>query len=375
MQDLSHKAAHRATAPSWALPFPHTNEMRKIVSLTLVIKNQGAPCKNTFLVPKASAAGAAQRYPSALPLAWPRALTHGLARSHAQRRAARARAAPAPQRPRHSIALGTPAPSTALGADAREPTQWPHAGDRYRATHRALPARLPSYADYILRLQDTEPESLEIMLRLLLVALPLVVALPAAFDAQGINALQLEVQSPLQLEVRSPPKSRPLRPQPAREINTIVQPQHTPLRTHTTRQAHTSQWTRRGALECEQDDPPHDLLRHQPLHRPGIPTHHPQVCPPARPAATHAAQLRSALPLRARGRCACCRRTLTRPRARERICTRACPTPRPPRRACFSAMQLALAIGNVRARRLACFSDGLRVAPPMQAAAAACGRA
>ena len=45
MQDLSHKAAHRATAPSWALPFPHANEMRKIVSLTLVIKN-------TFLVPR-----------------------------------------------------------------------------------------------------------------------------------------------------------------------------------------------------------------------------------------------------------------------------------------------------------------------------------
>jgi hypothetical protein len=67
-------------------------------------------------------AGVAQRYPSAQPLAWPRALTHGLARSHAQRRAARARVAPAPQRPRHSIALITPAPSTALGADAREPT-------------------------------------------------------------------------------------------------------------------------------------------------------------------------------------------------------------------------------------------------------------
>ena len=45
-----------------------------------------------------------------------------IARSHAQRRAARARVAPAPQRPRHSIALITPAPSTALGADAREPT-------------------------------------------------------------------------------------------------------------------------------------------------------------------------------------------------------------------------------------------------------------
>eukprot|EP00900_Chrysochromulina_parva_P006311 jgi/Chrpa1/15681/Chrysochromulina_OHIO_Genome00019244-RA len=38
------------------------------------------------------------------------------------------------------------------------------------------------------------------MLRLLIVALPLVVALPAAFDAQKVNALQFEVQSPLQFE-------------------------------------------------------------------------------------------------------------------------------------------------------------------------------
>ena len=38
--------------------------------------------------------------------------------------------------------------------------------------------------------------------------------------------------------------------QPPREINTIAPPQHTPLHTHDTRQAHTSQWTRRGALEC-----------------------------------------------------------------------------------------------------------------------------
>ena len=96
-----------------------------------------------------------------------------------------------------------------MGAHAREPTQWPHACDRCRATHRALPACTPSYADYILRLEDTEPESLEIMLRLLIVALPLVVALPAAFDEQEVNILQFEVQTPLQFEVRSPPESRP----------------------------------------------------------------------------------------------------------------------------------------------------------------------
>ena len=35
------------------------------------------------------------------------------------------------------------------------------------------------------------------MLRLLIVALPLVIALPAAFDKQEVNALQFEVQSPL----------------------------------------------------------------------------------------------------------------------------------------------------------------------------------
>ena len=55
------------------------------------------------------------------------------------------------------------------------------------------------------------------MLRLLLVALPLVVASPAAFDAQEIDALQIEVQFPLQIEVRSPPESRPLRPAATRD--------------------------------------------------------------------------------------------------------------------------------------------------------------
>jgi hypothetical protein len=50
------------------------------------------------------------------------------------------------------------------------------------------------------------------MLRLLIIALPLVVALPAAFDEQEVNILQFEVQTPLQFEVRSPPESRPLLP-------------------------------------------------------------------------------------------------------------------------------------------------------------------
>ena len=63
------------------------------------------------------------------------------------------------------------------------------------------------------------------MLRLLIVALPLVVALPVAFDEQEANAIQFEVQSPLQFEVRSPP-SPALFPQP-RHARSTQQPRHT----------------------------------------------------------------------------------------------------------------------------------------------------
>ena len=130
----------------------------------------------------------------------------------------RARVAPAPQRTRHAIVHGTPATSNFDGhARARASPvvarRRPISCDSSRATR--LPPSL--YADYILRLQDTEPESFQIMLRLLLVALPLVVASPAAFDAQEIDALQIEVQVPLQIEVRSPPESRPLRPAATRD--------------------------------------------------------------------------------------------------------------------------------------------------------------
>ena len=284
------------------LPHTCTEEIWTIVTLTLVTK--GTRSANTRVAARSNNAfqAFAQRYPSAQPLAWPRALTHGLACSHAQRRAARARVAPAPQRPRHSIALGTPAPSTALGADAREPTQWPHAGDRYRATHRALPARLPSYADYILRLQDIEnPGASRSMLRLLLVALPLVVALLAAFDEHEVDALQLVVRSPLQFQVRSPPKSRPLRPQPPRELNTIAQPQHTPLRSHTTRQAHTSQWTRHGTRMRARRSTPRSTSSPTNIHRcapqPGRPPRmrrsFGRPCRCARKAAAHAAGARA----------------------------------------------------------------------------------
>jgi hypothetical protein len=195
----------------------------------------------------------------------------------------RARVAPAPQRPSHAIALGTPAPSNCAGRGrTREPTQWPHAGDRYRATHRALPARLPSYADYILRLQDTEPESLEIMLHLLLVALPLVVASPAAFNAQGVEALQFEVQSPLQIEVRSPPESRPHLPAATRDQHNIPATAHSTPHAHHPPTARAHHNARAAALERGQDDPPHDLLCHQPLqaqrHQPTI-----RRCLPGRP--------------------------------------------------------------------------------------------
>ena len=92
---------------------------------------------------------------------------------------------------------------------------------RLRSTSRdsliALPACPPSYADCILRQQDAEPKSLKIMLRLLIVALPLVVALPAALDEQEANAIQFELQSTLQFEVRSPPESRPLLPAATRD--------------------------------------------------------------------------------------------------------------------------------------------------------------
>ena len=180
-----------------------------------------------------------------------------------------------------------------------------------RTPHCALPACLPSYADYILRLQDADPESLEIMLRLLIVALPLVVALPAAFDNQETNAiqfevqttLQFEVQSTLQFEVRSPPESRPLL---AREINTtpLCDTRHsartTPKRAH--------HHARDAALERGPDDPPprsttgNNLFESQ-----GTPTHH-----PARPAATHAVQAAFGRPCRCareRERETRCRRT------------------------------------------------------------------
>ena len=269
-----------------------------------------------------------------------------------------------------------PCQATPLGADAREPTLVDaRRRSISRVSHRVLPARLPSYADYILRLQDIEnPGASRSMLRLLLVALPLVVALLAAFDEHEVDALQLEVRSPLQFQVRSPPKSRPLRPQPPRELNTIAQPQHTPLRTHTTCQAHTSQWTRRGTRTRARRSTPRSTS--SPTSSQPKDTNPPSTgVPPARPAATHAALHQSALPLRARGRCAWCTRTRTRPRARARYLHPRLPDSAPTEARLPQNDATCAGHRHVRARRLACFADGLRVAPLVQAAADARGRA
>jgi hypothetical protein len=98
-------------------------------------------------------------------------------------------------------------------------------------------------------------------------------------------------------------------------------------------------------------------------------------CAPARPAATHVAQPRSALPLRARGRCAWCTRTRTRPCARVRYLHPHLPDSAPAEARLPQRDATCAGHRHVRERRLACFADGLHVAPPVQAAAGASGRA
>ena len=102
---------------------------------------------------------------------------------------------------------------------------------------------------------------------------------------------------------------------------------------------------------------------------PGTPTHHPQVCPPALLAATHAARAAFGRHCRfARDRCTCCRCTC----ARAPSAPASAPTMCSPRGARTSARDATCARDqHVRMRRLACFVDCLRVAPPVQAAAAA----
>ena len=153
------------------------------------------------------------------------------------------------------------------------------------------------------------------MLRLLIVALPLVVALPAAFEVQEANAIQFEVQSSLLFEVRSPPESRPLLPAAPQEINTTAPP-HTPLRTHITH-AHTSPCTRRGTRARAKQSTPRSTSSPT-SSSPGTTTHQTRRCAPV-PVGSNACSarsFRSALPLRAgaQDRRTCCR--FTRARAR-----------------------------------------------------------
>jgi hypothetical protein len=213
------------------------------------------------------------------------------------------------------------------------------------------------------------------MLRLLLVALPLVVALPAAFDAQEVNALQFEVQSPLQFEVRSPPKSRPLRPAATRDQHDRPATAHSTPHAHHPPSAHITMDEPRHQNAGKTIHPTIYVVTNLFTAQGYQPTIHRCAPQPGRPPRMRRS-FRSALPLRARGRCACCRRTRTRP------CTRArCPLPRLPDSADSAPasarrhLRWPSARASERARRLACFADGLRVAPPVQAAAAACGRA
>jgi hypothetical protein len=167
--------------------------------------------------------------------------------------------------------------------------------------------------------------------------------------------------------VRSPPESRPLLPAAPREINTP----HNSTATHSTPNArhpcaHIPVHARAAAQERGQDDPPRDQHRHQPLRAQG---HQPTAGVPPSPAGSHACSARSfqsALPLTgAHAAHAHARHPLPR---LHQLCARR-EARRPPRDATCARHQ------HVQTRRLACFADGLRVAPPVQAAAAACGRA
>ena len=177
------------------------------------------------------------------------------------------------------------------------------------------------------------------------------------------------MQSTLQLEVRSPPEFRPLLPAATRDLHR-TKPRHT-LHSARTTPKRTHQHARAAALERGQDDPSRDELRHQPLLAQG---HQPTTAgvPASRQPRMQRAQLSvGPLPRRARDRCTCCRCT----RARVPSAPAPAPTTTPPRGAPDCA-RAALAISTCeRTRRLACFADCLRVAPQLQAAAAASGRA
>jgi len=163
------------------------------------------------------------------------------------------------------------------------------------------------------------------MLRLLLVALPLVVALPAAFDKPELHAFQFEAQSPLQFKVRSPPESRPLRPAATRAQHYSPATAHSTPHAHHPPSAHITMNAPWGTRMRARRSTPRSTS--SPTSSQPKDTNPPQVCPPDRPAATHAAQLSvgPAAALRARAR----PMRMLQAHAHEVACAR-CPLPRLP---------------------------------------------
>ena len=292
----------------------------------------------------------------------------------------RARVAPAPQRPRRAIALlGTPAPSNFAGR-ARVRANPVAARRRSISRDSSRATRPPAFLRrfHLEELQDTEPESLKINaapsarrfttcrriaggVRRTGYRRPSVRGAVSAADRGAISARVLLESYP----------SPALFAQPPRENNTTV-PTHTPLRTHDTRQPHTSQWTRLGArMRARRSN-----LRStsSPTSSQPRDTNPPSTGVPPSPAGRHACGAASVGPAAARARPV----RMLQAHAHEAACAR-CPLPRLPDSVDSAPAEarcnLRWPSARVRTRRLACFADGLRVASPVQAAAAASGRA
>ena len=380
MQDRSHKQ-RKDTAPSWALCFPPSDEIWTILNAnTCYLHAERSLCCSTK-----------QQSPSGL-CCWRRAkvsvcTTVGLAPSAD----AWSRVLPCPAPCRARARGASPAAPASLNCAGHARAK--HCAGRGRARANPVAARRRSISRHSSRatrppafLRRLHPEtsrhrtreSLEIMLRLLLVALPLVVALPAAFDKPELHAFQFEAQSPLQFKVRSPPESRPLRPAATRAQHDSPATAHStphahhPPSAHITMDAprHTRMRARRStprSTSSSTSSPPRD-------------TNPPSTGVPPSPAGRHACGAAFGRP------CRCARKAgahaagarALQAHAHEVACAR-CPLPRLPDSvdSAPAARRDATCDGHrhLRARRLACFADGLRVAPPVQAAAAARGRA
>ena len=165
------------------------------------------------------------------------------------------------------------------------PTQRAHAGDRDHATHRALPARLPSYADCILRLQDTEsldhvaPSARRITTRRRL--------------AGGVR--RTGDQRPSVRGARSPPKARPLRPLATRDQYDSPATFHSTRTPPTNRTHHHGRAAAQARRSTPRSTSSSTSLKPRDTNPPSTGV---RPSPAGRPAATHAAQLRSALPVR-----------------------------------------------------------------------------